>query len=61
MKAIELARMLLMYPEATVLMDTGGDDLEPIKEIDLKKSMAVSNDSYVAVVAGAFGYARAKK
>jgi hypothetical protein len=68
MKAIELARMLLLFPDATVLMDVQSDRPEkattnkPIREIDLKASLAVSNDGYFAILPDTVrGYARAKK
>lgn len=59
MRAIELARFLLMYPDATVYIDNGGKrGTKPMRFVDLKKSTEKSNDHYAVIVVTDFGYER---
>lgn len=69
MKALELARLLMLYPEADVLIDTRGDKKQhrantlkekPFRQVDLKATVAASNDGAVSLVATDFGFWRAK-
>lgn len=61
MTAIELARFLMLYPEADVLVDTAMNGRNAIRRIDLQKSVLASNDLYAVLVVEDLGNPRAEK
>ena len=61
MKAIELARLLLMYPEAMVLVDTLGNGPKPFRQVDRNNTVLESNEHYFVLTVTEHGSARAKK
>lgn len=66
MKALDLARILLLYPNATVLIDTMGDKKaielkdKPYRDVRVLPS-GEADESQVVIVVSDHGYKRAKR